>query len=211
MTVAAATYPFSGREEMLPFVPAGARTVLDVGCGPGGFGAALRRADPTRTLWAVEAAPAAAAEARPHYDRVIAGTYPDALAATGQRFDCVVFNDVLEHLVDPWATLRATLPHLAPGGTVVASIPNVRNIRVVVDLVLRGRWTYTELGVLDRTHLRFFTARTIRELFADSGFAVERLEGINVTGSGRFRFGRALRFALGEFAYTGFGVEAGPA
>lgn len=211
MTGAAATYPFSGREEMLAFVPAGARTVLDVGCGPGGFGAALRRADPTRTVWAVEVSPDAVAEARPHYDRIIAGAFPEALAGAERRFDCIVFNDVLEHLVDPWATLRATVPHLGPGGTVVASIPNVRNIRVVADLVLRGRWTYTDLGVLDRTHLRFFTARTIRDLFADSGFAVERLQGINVTGSGRFRFGRAIRFALGEFAYTGFGVAAVPA
>ena len=204
-------YPFSGREEMLSFVPAGARTVLDVGCGSGGFGATLRRAGSARTVWGVEILPDVATEAGPHYDRVLVGAYPDVLAGVERRFDCIVFNDVLEHLVDPWATLRSTVPWLAPGGSVVASIPNVRNVRVVANLVLRGDWTYTDSGVLDRTHLRFFTARTIRELFTDSGFVVDRLEGINVVGSGRFRFGRVLRHVLREFAYTGFGVRATPA
>lgn len=204
-------YPFSGREEMLSFVPAEARAVLDVGCGSGGFGATLRRAGPARTVWAVEVLPDLAAAARPHYDRVLVGTYPEVLVGVDRRFDCIVFNDVLEHMVDPWAALRSTLPWLAPGGSVVASIPNVRNVRVVANLVLRGDWTYTDSGVLDRTHLRFFTARTIRELFRASGFVVERLEGINVVGSGRFRFGGALRYVLRDFAFTGFGVRATPA
>lgn len=203
-------YPFSERKEMLAFVPSSARKVLDVGCGPGGFGQALRRADPNRELWAVELDPDVAAGARRHYDRVIVGTFPDVLVAPGTTFDCIVFNDVLEHVVDPWTTLRATLPLLNAGGAVVASIPNVRNVRVVFDLVLRGNWTYTDIGIMDRTHLRFFTSKSIRSLFCHSGFTVDVLEGINSVGQFTFP-GRAVwRALLRDFGYTGFALRAVP-
>ena len=214
-------YPFDERREVLPFVPVSARVVLDVGCGRGGFGFALRREGPARTLWAVEPDPDLAAEAAHHYDGMLTGTYPEALDSDGSgrpagpdgpgvRFDCIVFNDVLEHLVDPWAVLRDTVRHLAPGGTVVASIPNVRNARTVARLVVRGDWTYVDMGVLDRTHLRFFTRRTVRALFEDSGYEVEALAGINVLGRSRSRAARALPALVGEFAYMGFAIRAHP-
>lgn len=203
-------YPFSERREMLAFVPPAARSVLDVGCGPGGFGQSLRQDDPTRELWAVEVDEEVAAGAARFYDRLVVGTFPDALAGAGKTFDCVVFNDVLEHTVDPWAVLRATVALLAPGGVVVASIPNVRNVSVVADLVVRGNWTYRDIGILDRTHLRFFTSRSIRALFADSGFAVEEMSGINPVGESHFPGPRFWPLVLREFAYTGFGVRAVP-
>jgi 2-polyprenyl-3-methyl-5-hydroxy-6-metoxy-1,4-benzoquinol methylase len=195
-------YPFSERREMLAFVPPAARSVLDVGCGPGGFGQSLRQDDPSRELWAVEADEEVAADAARFYDRLIVGA--------GRTFDCVVFNDVLEHTVDPWALLRSTVPLLAPGGVVVASIPNVRNVSVVLDLVLRGNWTYRDIGILDRTHLRFFTSRSIRALFADSGFAVETMHGINPVGESHLPGPRFWALLLREFAYTGFGLRAVP-
>jgi 2-polyprenyl-3-methyl-5-hydroxy-6-metoxy-1,4-benzoquinol methylase len=194
---------------MLAFVPPAARSVLDVGCGPGGFGQSLRRQDPSRELWAVEVDEEAAAGAARFYDRLVVGAFPDALAG-GRTFDCVVFNDVLEHTADPWGVLRSTVALLAPGGVVVASIPNVRNISVVLDLVVRGNWTYRDIGILDRTHLRFFTSRSIRALFAESGFAVEQMGGINPVGESRFPGPRFWPVVLREFAYTGFGVRAVP-
>ena len=195
---------------MLAFVPPAARTVLDVGCGPCGFGQSLRQDDPSRELWAVEVDEEVAAGAARFYDRVVVGEFPAALAGAGQTFDCVVFNDVLEHTVDPWAVLRSTPALLAPGGVVVASIPNVRNVSVVLDLVVRGNWTYRDIGILDRTHLRFFTARSIRALFADSGYAVETMRGINPVGQSHFPGPRFWPLVLREFAYTGFGVRAVP-
>lgn len=195
---------------MLPFVPTEARTILDVGCHFGGFGAALRRADPSRVLWAVEADADAATSARASYDRVIEGSYPDALAGIPTRFDCIIFNDVLEHMADPWRALRAAGEHLSTEGSVVASIPNVRHIKVVANLVLRGDWSYTDMGILDRTHLRFFTARTIRSLFSECGFVIERMEGINALGHVRFRYWKIFPLLLGELAYTEFAVIARP-
>ena len=203
-------YPFSERREMLAFVPAAAKRILDVGCGPGGFGAALRQEGRHREVWAVDADPEVAAKASTHYDRMLVGSFPLALAGVAERFDCIVFNDVLEHMVDPWSALRAARSLLARDGVVVASIPNVRNLRVVLDLVVRGRWTYVDIGILDRTHVRFFTASSIRSFFADCGFTVDRLRGINAVGQSSRLFGRLPRLVLGEFAFTGFAVEASP-
>lgn len=198
------SYPFAERAEAIAFVPATARSVLDVGCGLGGFGAALRRARGDRTLWGVESDPEAAESAAEHYDRVLTGTFPDILAGSAARFDCVVFNDVLEHMVDPWAALLRGVELLAAGGVVLASIPNVRYVRTVLDLVLRGRWSYTDAGVLDRTHLRFFTKRTAVQLFTDAGLEVVRVKGINWIGHSRSPLSRIFPVLLHEFAYTGF-------
>jgi 2-polyprenyl-3-methyl-5-hydroxy-6-metoxy-1,4-benzoquinol methylase len=95
------------------------------------------------------------------------------LPADFKGFDCIVFADVLEHLRDPWATLKRYLQWLKPDGYVVASIPNVRNIALLYNLVIRGRWHYEDSGLLDRTHLRFFTREEILNLFAGAGLEVE--------------------------------------
>jgi len=89
-----------------------------------------------------------------------------------------VCNDVLEHLPDPWTVLRQAHGLLNPGGVVVASIPNLRYFPVLKDLVLRGEFEYQRDGVLDRTHLRFFTRKSIGRLFEDTGYSVRAVEGL---------------------------------
>ena len=166
------------RREMLPFVPLSARSILDVGCSHGLFGSVLKAHHPAWELTGIEPDPDAAADARRHYSTVVNGLYPDDMP-DGGRFDCIVFNDVLEHVVDPWTTLARSTEFLAPGGRIVASIPNIRHYIVVRDLLLRGRWEYADWGVLDRTHLRFFTRSSIEELFASADLAIETLAPIN--------------------------------
>jgi 2-polyprenyl-3-methyl-5-hydroxy-6-metoxy-1,4-benzoquinol methylase len=109
----------------------------------------------------------------------VLGPYPEALGELHAYFDCIVFNDVLEHMPDPWEVLRMTRHLLSPIGTVVASIPNVRYLPVSVRLLLNGDFSYADVGVMDRTHLRFFTMRTMHELFEASGYAVVAMRGIN--------------------------------
>jgi len=168
-------YPFLERPEVVALIPP-ARRLLDVGCGRGGFGFALRRGSRrVDELWGIEPHPEAAEEAKTHFDHVITGMYPDDLPAE-ERFDVVVFNDVLEHMPDPWGALESTRGILTPEGRVVASIPNIRYWPILWDLVVRGRWTYTDTGTLDRTHLRFFTRGSALALFRDAGYDVERVE-----------------------------------
>ena len=159
---------------MVQFLPPGARRVLDVGCGSGSFGEHLKGEFPEVEVVGVESDSEAAKRASSRLDEVLVGAFPDTLP-TG-TFDVVYFNDVLEHMVDPTSAVRAAR-HLTTH--VVASLPNVRHIDVVRDLVLRGDWTYQDEGVLDRTHLRFFTRKTAVELFERNGYDVLRTVPIN--------------------------------
>ena len=100
-----------------------------------------------------------------------------ALAQCAGEYDVIVFADVLEHLRDPERVLRSLAPFLARGGRVLASIPNVAHWSIRWRL-LAGRWQYQDRGILDRTHLRFFTRETALALFASAGLAVTRATGV---------------------------------
>jgi 2-polyprenyl-3-methyl-5-hydroxy-6-metoxy-1,4-benzoquinol methylase len=190
-------YPDASRDDVAPFIPAGARSVLEVGCGRGGFGRTLRsRLGPEARLVAVEAVPSQAEVARRGngFDEVLDGYYPEALTGRTETFDAVFFIDVLEHVLDPWAMLERARADLSPGGRVVAAIPSIQYAPVVKEL-LRGRWDYADMGTLDRTHLRFFTRATMVEMFEGAGFVVERCEGVNSVWAGDWRE-RSLRRRL---------------
>lgn len=199
----------SDRAELLPFLPDTSRVLLDVGCGSGAFGRLVRSQRPDMELWAVEPDAASARAAEDGFDHVIAGEFPNGLLPSG-RFDVILFADVLEHMVEPENALRAAVKALAQGGVVVASIPNVRHWRAVVWPLLRhGAWTYTETGVLDRTHLRFFTRSSIYGFFADNGWAVESVTGINMTPRGKW-LSAVSAHRLNDFLYMQFVVVARP-
>lgn len=197
------TYYTNARSEMLPFVPVEAGTVLDIGCGAGGFAGQLKARDGSVEVWGIEMDAAAAARAGEVLDRVLVGDALEVVAGLpAGRFDGVVMNDVLEHLPDPAALLRALRPALKPGAVLVASIPNVRYFFNVVDLAVRGRWDYTDEGILDRTHLRFFTRSSMVRLFAEAGYAVDTVTGINRTGSAKFKLVNLL--TLGRWSDMGY-------
>ena len=168
---------YDERAEMLSYVPSDAKRVLDVGCGTGLFGSALRK----RGCYVAGIEPWAepARAARQRLDEVYVDTVENVFSTLPEaHYDCMVFNDVLEHLVDPWKILQVAKERLTLGGSVVASIPNVRHYRVVKELLVSGAWSYQDYGVLDRTHLRFFTKTSMLELFESAGFTVQRQEGI---------------------------------
>lgn len=147
------------------------KRVLDVGCAGGHLARVLVAQG--CTVSGVEYDPAAAEEARPVLDRLVVGDLEqlDLVAELGRGgFDVVVFGDVLEHLRDPLPVLRASRDLLAPGGYVVISLPNVAHGAVRLSLLL-GRFDYRPLGLLDRTHLRFFTRDNLTALLRDAGLA----------------------------------------
>jgi 2-polyprenyl-3-methyl-5-hydroxy-6-metoxy-1,4-benzoquinol methylase len=170
-----------GRPDMLAFVPEGVRRVLEVGCGAGDFGAAVRALRSAEVV-GLELVAEAAQAARGKLDRVIVvDAERDQLDLPESYFDCLICNDVLEHFPNPWATLAKLVRHLRPDAWIVASIPNVRFHKVMRRLVWPGEWRYEDAGVLDRTHLRFFTRASAAELLRSAGFDIVREQGIGAT------------------------------
>lgn len=148
------------------------KSVLDVGCATGYLGEALIARGCTVT--GIEIDSEAAEEARTRLDRVIVGDLAtlDLDAVLGSdRFDVVLMGDVLEHMADPAALLLRAASLLNPGGSVVISIPNVGHGSVRLAL-LQGRWQYKDRGLLDRTHLRFFTRPAVEALVRDAGLRI---------------------------------------
>jgi 2-polyprenyl-3-methyl-5-hydroxy-6-metoxy-1,4-benzoquinol methylase len=123
----------------------------------------------------VELSPEAAALAAQRIDTVHVGNAEQDLAqwVAPASFDLVLCLDVLEHLVDPWQFMGRVQAVLKPGGLLIASLPNVRHLRVVLPLLLAGRWEYEDAGILDRTHLRFFTRRSALALMSSHGLQVQ--------------------------------------
>ena len=164
------SYYVQPRPEVAALVPPDCRRVLDVGCGAGELGRLLRARG--HHVTGIELVPEAAEAARRQLDHVVTADVETAgFPFPPGSFDAVVFADLLEHLIDPWRILREAAALLAPGGHVIASIPNLQNLDVLRRLV-RGRWEYRERGLTDIGHLRFFTLHTIRGLFAQAGLAL---------------------------------------
>lgn len=185
--------------ELLRMIPRTARTVLEFGCGSGALGAAYKRISPNCVWLGVEHCPEIAARARDTLDRVVtadAATLPLAdLALTPNSVDCLVYGDVLEHLVDPWASLARHVEALANDGLVLACVPNIQHWTVLLNL-LRGRFDYVDEGLLDRTHLRFFTASSLHALFESAGLVVHDVQTRVLSGTGHRDFIRAMASAL---------------
>jgi 2-polyprenyl-3-methyl-5-hydroxy-6-metoxy-1,4-benzoquinol methylase len=161
----------STHARVVRFVGEGTR-VLELGCATGYMSRVLGQRG--CSVVAVEIDAEAAVHAAEHCERVIVGDIEEldlARELGDDRFDVVVAADFLEHLKDPLATLVAVRAFLKASGQVVASIPNVAHASVRLAL-LTGRFCYTERGLLDRTHLRFFTRDSTEQLLVDAGFAI---------------------------------------
>jgi radical SAM superfamily enzyme YgiQ (UPF0313 family)/2-polyprenyl-3-methyl-5-hydroxy-6-metoxy-1,4-benzoquinol methylase len=165
------------RPEIASAVPPDALSILDIGCGVGMLGKALKSDRAGRRVVGIEMNPAAARAAGETLDEVYTADVEQFSPPFARgEFDCVVFADILEHMKDPWALVRHYTSFLAPGGTFVASIPNVRFLGLIGDLAERGTWKYGDEGILDRTHLRFFTKKEFLSLMAQSDICCDSVE-----------------------------------
>jgi 2-polyprenyl-3-methyl-5-hydroxy-6-metoxy-1,4-benzoquinol methylase len=166
------------RDEIEPLVPESPSLAMDIGCGKGVTSQWLKQIRPNITTVGVEIDKSVAAVAASVVDTVLVADLEKGLEALDGyrgRVDLLLLLDVLEHLHDPWARLKEFKTFLAPSGVVIASIPNVRNFKVLGPLLLKGEWRYQDSGILDRTHLRFFTRRTVVELFAGAGYEIQQI------------------------------------
>jgi 2-polyprenyl-3-methyl-5-hydroxy-6-metoxy-1,4-benzoquinol methylase len=171
-------YHTNPRVEILSFLTEAPGTVLDVGCGGGATGRLIKEKFPGTRVLGIEINPEAAEYAQRSLDRVVCAGVDDVEPArdlAGEQVSTVLLLDVLEHLYDPWRALVRIRGWLAPGTRIVASVPNVRNL-MTLSGIAGGDFEYEANGVLDITHVRFFTRATLRDLFEQTGYEVRRLD-----------------------------------
>jgi 2-polyprenyl-3-methyl-5-hydroxy-6-metoxy-1,4-benzoquinol methylase len=169
-------YYTGSRPDLRRLVPQSARRTLDVGCGAGALGAALKQDRGVEAI-GIEVFDEAADIAETRLDRVLRldlQTLTELPYEHGS-FDAMTFGDVLEHMQDPHGLLRRLKPYLAPDGVIICSIPNVKHWSVVGNLLIHDRWPYEDSGLLDRTHIHFFTITEIGEMLHEVGFEVVEL------------------------------------
>ncbi len=178
VTPKAQKYFVEFREEIVPLLPAGTSDrVMDLGCGSGETSGFLKEKGRFKWVCGVEGSFEAAAVARKRLDQVLEGDIEKIeFPFDPNSFDIILALDILEHLVDPWTTIKKLHGLLKPGGRLIVSVPNVRHYSVIIPLLFLGDWRYAQEGLLDSTHIRFFTRRTAKKIFLAQGFKIERMD-----------------------------------
>ena len=151
--------------------------VLEIGCGTGATLAALKQRFAAAHTTGLERLPAAAQAARESHnaDEVVQADVLDTNAVNfaPAHFDLVILSHVLEHFAEPQAVLARVRQWLTPDARLLVALPNVRHLSALLPLLLRGEFDYAPSGILDRTHLRFYTRKSAERFFAEQGFVVE--------------------------------------
>lgn len=166
------TYYVHPRPEIVNLVPLEAKKILDIGCGAGATGLELLNRQSCE-LYGVELNEFVGSIASHHFERIdktdiesLDLPYPPA------TFDTIILADILEHLENPWKIVEKLSNHLKPNGSLICSIPNISHVEALLPL-LQGNWNYVDAGILDRTHLRFFTPNTVLSLFPTQLFEIQ--------------------------------------
>jgi SAM-dependent methyltransferase len=168
------------RPELIPFLPPRYSKVLEVGSSFGAFRQNLVMAN---EYWGIEQNPEVGKVSETVLDRVLVGEFDHVESELPDGyFDLVICNDVIEHMADPPSFLKQLKRKMAPQATLIGSIPNVRHLSVLMMLLLKKEWKYSDAGIMDRTHLRFFSKIDIIELLQSNDFAVDKIDGINGYG-----------------------------
>lgn len=202
----------NSRSEMRRYIPDSAIRILEVGCGEGAFCRSLSR--PDRELWGLEINTEVAKKASEFCTTILIGDFDSIYDQLPKNyFDCVVFNDVLEHLYSPWDTINKVKFLLSKKGVIVCSIPNFRYIsNIITEILFHGDFQYkTEGGILDDTHIRFFTLKSIKRMFQEQGYEIITHDGINPCKSWKEKLFINLTFGfLADTRYKQFAIVAKP-
>ncbi len=173
------------RGDFLEIVPLDTKRLLDVGCGDGGLSVKLKERG--MEVVGIEKIEKLCSIAKGKLNNVISGDIENLqLPYPEGYFDCIMYADVFEHLMEPLEVLIKHRFYLNDNGCVIASIPNVRYYKVILRLILTGTWDYADAGMLDRTHVRFFGLVNIIELFEKAGYEIAEIKR-NVIAARAFR------------------------
>ena len=188
------------RSEMSLFLPDQYSKVLEIGCGQGVFRSNLNSTI-EHEYWGIEMDSNTAALAEATLDKVLVGTFDDVSRHIPDNyFDLIICNDVLEHMEHHVAFLNDIKSKLSKNGNLVLSIPNVRYISNLCELVFQKDWRYRDSGILDSTHLRFFTKKSLTKVLIESGWTINKMKGINRYGHHRIGHKLLLSY-VGQFIF----------
>lgn len=197
------------RTEMQAFCPPNAKKILDVGCGRGAMAQQLKQ-KLNAEVWGVEYTETEALIAKERLDKVIVSAVEQSLdELPDSYFDAIYFNDVLEHLTYPIEVLKRMKAKLSADGVIISSIPNVRYHRVFKNYIFNKDWKYEKSGVLDYTHFRFFTSKSIQRMHEEAGYQILQHQGINKTKSLKpYFYNLLLLFTASDMFYIQFATVA---
>lgn len=197
------------RPEVTALIPTWAARVLDVGCSVGVMGEALRQRG--HHVTGIEYRSELAQAARSRLDRLIEADVEELARVDADidgPFECVCFADVLEHLRDPWRVMRWADRLLVRGGIVIASLPNIARLETFIKVAINRTWPYEDIGVFDRTHLRFFARGNLDGLFDGTSLRISRMERVfRLTSHGTSWIDRYARY-FGDLATFQFILRA---
>ena len=182
------------RDELLSLIPEDVKKVLDLGCGDGGLGSKLK--GKCKEVVGVEREESLYVISKKKLDNAFLADIKDLqLPYQKGYFDCIIYADVLNCLIEPLASLKKHIFYLKDGGYILASMPNIRYYKTIIRLIFGGTWDYVDEGILWKEHLRFFTLINMKEMFQNAGFEIKLIKR-NIVASRGFRVLNFLSFNL---------------
>lgn len=171
------SYYISKRQDMLKFIDIKVSKILEIGCGEGNFATNFTDIE----YWGVEPATQHAKVAEQKGFKILNGLYENVEdKIPNAYFDLIVCNDVIEHMIDPIGFLKNVKKKLKPTGKLIASIPNIRYAPILHKLIFEADFEYAQSGIMDYTHLHFFTHKSFRKIAESTGWNVDLIEPINI-------------------------------
>ena len=165
---------FSGiRNDIIELIQCNNCNILEIGCGEGNTLVELKKQGKAKFIVGIDIVDLNQSSKLDKF--ILADIENDNIELPEEYFDIIICADVLEHLKDPWSVLRKIRKFLKPNGILLASIPNVREIKTLISIVIKGDFKYVDAGILDKTHLRFFCKKNIIELFESTGYKIEKI------------------------------------
>ena len=185
------------RSEIEDLLPNYSKETLDIGCGDGATLEWIKASKRCEKTYGIEISESSYLKAKKILDETLnINIEKEKNFFMEKKFDLILVLDVIEHLIDPWKFLNLIKSRLNEGGSIIISVPNIRHYSILKDLIFFGNWEYSQSGILDRTHLRFFTKKTLKKIFEKEKLNIEMLKKYPIDYSGKAKILNKISFNL---------------